>query len=50
MKTERQGTYIYEDKGSVHQSYYTGWQKAVENFDKYVQEFKIKRLYQLHSN
>jgi len=50
MKTDRQGTYIYEGKGTVHRSYHIGWQKALENFDQYIKEFKAKRIYHLHSN
>lgn len=44
------GTLIYPDNGSISHSYHNGWQKALENFEKYVKEFKTKRTYRLHSN
>lgn len=50
MKTEKTGASIYKEKGTVYRSYHEGWLKAVDNFDKYVKDFKPKRAYKLHNN
>ena len=49
MKSEKHNI-LYKNKGSVSHSYHSGWQKALENFDKYVRDFKVKRSFHLHSN
>ncbi|MEK6477208.1 hypothetical protein WJR50_06730 [Catalinimonas sp. 4WD22] len=50
MKTEKTVASIYKDKGTVYRSYHDGWLKAVDNFDKYVKDFKPKRAYKFHNN
>jgi len=50
MKTEKTGASIYQEKGTVYRSYHAGWLKAVDNFDKYVKEFRLKRMYRFHEN
>lgn len=50
MKLKKDTSIDYKDKDSVSYSYHIGWQKALENFDKYVNDFKAKRHYRLHSN
>ncbi len=50
MKTEKTGALIHTEKGSAYRSYQDGWLKAVDNFDKYVKEFKPRRIYKFHSN
>jgi len=50
MKTEKTVASLYKDKGTVYRSYHEGWQKALDNFDKYVKDFKPRRMYKLHSN
>ena len=50
MKKGKHGYPIFREKGTAYSSYQNGWQKAVENFEKYAKEFKLTRIYHLHSN